>query len=128
MNRSLLAKRSEQLLRYGLIGVLATGAHYSLMALLVKMGLSPLVSTTAGATLGAFVAYAANRKWTFEASHTRARMIRFLLVACFGLILNGFLLVTLLEWLMDSLVFAQLITTGLVFLATFFINLKWSFR
>jgi putative flippase GtrA len=117
----------RQLSRYGLVGLLATSAHYLLMALLVKTGFSPLVSTTSGALLGAFVAYAANRRWTFEAAHTRTRMIRFLLVAGFGLVLNGALLVTIQSLLIESLPIAQVLTTGLVFLATFFINLKWSF-
>ena len=127
MSLSLLRKRTGQLARYGLIGVLATTAHYSLMAFLLSRGLTPLWASTAGAVLGALVAYAANRKFTFQAQHSTVRMVRFLLVAAFGLFLNGFLLVTIQSLLISSIIGAQLLTTGLVFVATFFINLKWSF-
>jgi putative flippase GtrA len=120
-------KRSAQLAQYGVIGAMATAVHYALMAVLIHQGFTALTSTTAGATLGAVVAYIANRKWTFKARHTSRRMVRFLLVASFGLFLNGFLLVTIQYWLISSLIIAQLLTTGLVFLVTFFINLKWSF-
>jgi putative flippase GtrA len=112
---------------YGSVGALATAAHYALMALLLARGLTPLGASTAGAILGAFVAYVANRKFTFQAQHSTARMVRFLLVAALGLFLNGFFLVTIQNWLIGSIIGAQLLTTGLVFVVTFFINLKWSF-
>lgn len=113
--------------RYGLVGVLATAVHYALMAFLLSKDLTSIAASTAGAALGAIVAYLANRKWTFEARHTSAKMLRFLLVALLGLLLNGILLVTIQSWLISSIIGAQLLTTGLVFVATFFINLKWSF-
>jgi len=122
-----LKKRGGQLASYGMIGVLATAAHYLVMATLYTQGFSPLVATSFGASLGALVAYIANRKWTFQASNTTARMIRFGLVALLGLVLNGILLVTIQHWLISSITGAQLLTTGLVFVATYFFNLKWSF-
>jgi len=127
MSHPLLRKRTEQLATYGLVGGLATAAHYILMAFLLSRGLTPLAASTSGAILGAFVAYAANRKFTFQAHHTTTRMVRFLLVAALGLFLNGLFLVTIQNWLISSIIGAQLLTTGLVFLVTFFINLKWSF-
>ena len=122
-----LKKRSGQLASYAIIGVAATAAHYVVMAILYQQGSSPLVASSLGALLGALVAYIANRKWTFQTSHSAARMIRFGLVALLGLLLNGILLVTIQHWLISSIIGAQLLTTGLVFVATFFINLKWSF-
>ena len=127
MSLELARERAAQMARYGAIGALATAAHYALMAALMASGLTPLVSSSAGAVLGAFVAYAANRKFTFRATHSTARMVRFLLVAALGLLLNGFFLVTIHTWLISSIIGAQLLTTALVFVVTFFINLKWSF-
>ena len=127
MKQDLIWKRAGQMTSYGLVGALATAAHYLLMALLLTRGLTALGASTAGAVLGALVAYLANRKFTFHAQHSTTRMVRFIVVATVGLFLNGLLLVTIQSWLISSIIGAQLLTTALVFVATFFINLKWSF-
>jgi len=114
-------------LRYGLFGALATAVHYSLMAGLLANGWFPVSASTAGAAAGALVAYAVNRKWTFDASHSTQRMLRFLAVAALGLLMNAILLATIHDGLIQSIMVAQILTTGLVFVATFLINLKWSF-
>lgn len=123
-----LAGLSAQMARYAVAGFLATATHYALMAILFRQGWYPVSASTAGAAAGAVVAYLVNRKWTFEASHTMARMVRFMAVAALGLLLNATLLVTIHQWLIPSIIGAQLLTTLLVFVATFFINQKWSFR
>ena len=117
----------RQLSLYGLSGVLATSVHYIIMALMMSIALTPVLASTAGAIPGALVAYAANRKWTFKAEHTRKRLLKFILVAILGLVLNGVLLATIHQWLIGSIMAAQLVTTGLVFVTTYFVNLKWSF-
>lgn len=127
MTAASLKKHAGQLMRYGLAGALATAVHYALMAFLVQLGWYPVSASTAGATCGALVAYMANRSWTFEADHSHRRLIRFLAVAAFGLFLNAILLLTIQHWLIQSIIGAQLMTTGLVFVATFWVNLKWSF-
>ena len=112
---------------YGVFGALATAVHYALMAYLLGAGWFPVSASTAGAAVGALVAYAANRKWTFRAAHSSARLLRFMAVAALGLLFNAILLATIHQWLIQSIIGAQLLTTGLVFVATFLINLKWSF-
>ena len=119
--------RFVQLATYGAVGVLATSVHYAVMAALMSIGWLPVASSTAGAVAGALVAYAANRKWTFSAQHTTARMLRFMAVAALGLLMNALMLFLLHRFIFSSVVIAQLLTTGLVFVATFFINLHWSF-
>lgn len=118
---------AEKFFRYGVVGVLATAAHYLLMASLMNIGWLPVSASTAGALLGALVAYGVNRKWTFEASHSTRRMMRFMSVAAMGLLMNAVLLFVIHQWLIGSVIVAQLLTTGLVFVATFLVNLKWSF-
>lgn len=122
-----IRQHTAKFLRYGVVGVLATGAHYLLMATLMNIGWLPVSASTAGAFLGAMVAYGVNRKWTFEASHSARRMMRFMSVAALGLLMNAVLLFVIHQWLIDSVIVAQLLTTGLVFVATFLINLRWSF-
>ena len=116
-----------KLFSYGAIGALATAVHYGIMAGLISNGWFPVSSSTAGAVAGALIAYHANRQWTFGASHSASRMVRFMAVAAFGLLMNAVLLFTIHSWLIPSIIGAQLLTTLLVFMATFTINLKWSF-
>ena len=127
MNTKTNKKVFAQLASYGAIGVLATAVHYLVMASLISHGWFPVSASTAGAIAGAFVAYFANRKWTFEARHTSARMVRFMAVAAPALLMNALFLITIQNWLIPSIIGAQLLTTLLVFLATFFINRRWSF-
>lgn len=121
------SKVFRQLISYGAIGILATCVHYLLMAYLIRLGWFPVSSSTAGAAAGALVAYFANRHWTFATSHSTVRMVRFMAVAALGLLMNAILLMTIQSWLIPSIIGAQLLTTLLVFLASFFVNLKWSF-
>lgn len=116
-----------QLLRYALVGGLATGVHYALMAGLLRSDWLPVAASTSGAVLGALVAYAANRRWTFATEHSAARLLRFMAVAALGVLLNAMLLATIHYWLFQSIIVAQLLTTAGVFVATFLINRNWSF-
>lgn len=127
MTAATLKYRTRQLARYGAFGALATAVHYALMAYLLGAGWFPVSASTTGAAAGALVAYAANRRWTFQAEHSRVRLLRFMAVAALGLLFNAVLLATIHGWLIQSIIGAQLLTTGLVFVATFLINLKWSF-
>ena len=120
-------QRATQIFSYGVAGMAATSAHYTLMAFLYGKGLAPVAASTAGAVFGALVAYLANRKWTFAVRHSRARLLRFLAVAAMGILFNGLLFQAFQNWLISSIIVAQLLTTLLVFVATFYLNLKWSF-
>ncbi|MFT5139122.1 MAG: putative flippase GtrA [Lysobacterales bacterium] len=120
-------KIPSQLLRYAAIGVSATAVHYLIMAVLVNSGWFPVFASTVGAVAGAIVAYIANRRWTFSVNHTTSRMLRFMSVALLGLVMNAVLLMIFQIWFIESIIGAQLLTTLIVFVVTFFINLVWSF-
>ncbi|NND44629.1 MAG: GtrA family protein [Xanthomonadales bacterium] len=127
MSEAGLRTQAAQLIRYALAGGFATAAHYALMALLLHGGWPPVSASTAGAIGGALIAYAINRRWTFRATHSTARWLRFMAVAALAVLLNAILLATIHHWLIQSIMVAQLLTTALVFVATFLINRNWSF-
>jgi putative flippase GtrA len=122
--------RSRTLPRYVLAGGVATASHYLLMTVLVEMQRWPAGrAATAGAALGALVAYRLNQRWVFgdRVVPDRRALPRFLAVAGAGAVLNG-----LLVWLGTALLHlpwlaAQSATTvalvGLAYLA----NRDWSF-
>lgn len=118
---------ARQLLQYAGAGLLATALHYALMAQLISLGWLPVSASTAGAVAGALLAYFMNRKWTFQAGHSRRRLFRFMAVAALGLLFNAVLLSVIYRWLIPSVPIAQVVTTALVFLLTFFINRHFTF-
>lgn len=119
----------KQLARYAGVGVVATAAHYTLMALLVEAGHWPAwLASGAGALLGAQVAFWANRHYTFE--HRGAwwpAWCRFHVTAGAGALL-GMLLVDAGVRAGLHYLLAQAAATVLVMLATFAANRIWAFR
>lgn len=118
-----------QLWRYGLIGVVATGAHYALLAALVegaRMGPGPASAFAAG--VGAVVAYLLNRRYTFGAAAPHRRALpRFLLTATLGAAGNG-----LIVWSASATwgwhyLAAQALATITVLFLTFQLNRRWAF-
>ena len=61
---------ARQMLRFLVVGAIATAAHYSVLISLVELGhVAPVLATTAGYGVGVVVSYTLNRRFTFEASH-----------------------------------------------------------
>ncbi|MES1163779.1 MAG: GtrA family protein, partial [Rhizobacter sp.] len=80
----------QRFIRYSTIGVLATAAHYLVLIACVEWGRWPaFVGSGAGAVIGAQVAYAGNRWFTF--AHTgamRASWPRFQVTALIGALIG----------------------------------------
>lgn len=116
--------------RYALIGGVATATHYALLTLLVEGLQAPAGASAAlGAGAGALVAYAGNRRFTFEtslASHARA-LPRFMAVATLGVVLSGLIV----HWgsvvLGVHYLLAQALATVLVLILGYHVNHRWSF-
>lgn len=117
-----------QLLRYALVGMVATVTHYALLILAVEAGGWPAwPASGAGALLGAQVAYLGNRVLTF--AHDGAVMAswwRFQLTALAAALL-GMATVALLVAYAWHYLLAQAVATVLVMLASYAVNRHWAF-
>lgn len=119
----------RQFFRFAAVGAIGTLAHYACLILLVSgAGISPVVSTSAGALLGALVNYCLNRQYTF-ASTTRHReaLPRFLLMAALGLVLNA-AVVGMLVGLQLHYLAAQIVATGAMLVTNYIVSKTWVFR
>jgi putative flippase GtrA len=117
------------MLNYALIGGLATAVHYVVLVALVELaGTGAGLAAATGATCGALVAYAGNRRFTFasDAAHRRA-LPRFLLVAALGAATSAALVVAGTELLGLHYLLPQVVATVLVLFAGFAINRRWTF-
>ena len=119
----------QRLLRYTLVGAVATAVHYTLLVLGVEIGAWPAWWASGfGAVVGAQVAYLGNRQFTF--AH-RGRLVvswpRFQLTALVGAVL-GMLIVAAAVWLGWHYLVGQVVATLTSLLVTFTINRFWTFR
>jgi putative flippase GtrA len=115
--------------RYTAVGAFATAVHYLVLVLCVEALHAPAwLGSGIGAVVGAQVAYAGNRWFTF--AHRGAIVAswpRFQATALLGALL-GMAVVALGVRLGVHYLAAQVLATGLSLLLTFAINRAWTFR
>jgi len=114
---------------YALVGVLATAVHYLVLVTLVELaGVPAGLAAAAGATAGALAAYAGNRRYTFASNAAHARALpRFLAVAALGAATSAALVFAGTEWLGLHYLIPQAAATGIVLVAGFTLNRRWTF-
>ncbi|NJL08156.1 MAG: GtrA family protein [Methylacidiphilales bacterium] len=126
----MLVRLGRQFAAFSGVGVVATAAHYAVLALLVEAAsLRASLAALIGFTVGGVVSYVLNRRWTFDSARSHAAAVpRFALVAGVAFVLTGLLMEALtvragLHWFA-----AQIITTGIVLIWNFLGNRFWTFR
>ena len=115
--------------RYSAVGAVATAVHYGLLVLCVeRAGWPAYLGSGFGAVVGAQVAYAGNRWFTFgHRGDMRASWPRFQITALLGALL-GMAIVGLGVRLGLYYLIAQVTATLAGLLLTFGINGTWTFR
>jgi putative flippase GtrA len=115
--------------RYGSVGAAATAAHYLTLVLCVELaGWPAYLASGFGAVVGAQLAYAGNRWFTFgHRGAMRASWPRFMLTALLGALL-GMAIVGLGVHLGIHYLIAQALATLASLVLTFAINRAWTFR
>jgi putative flippase GtrA len=115
--------------RYASVGVIATAAHYLTLILCVETaGWPAWLGSGIGAAVGAQVAYAGNRWFTFEhRGDILASWPRFMLTAVLGA-LFGMAIVGIGVRLGVYYLLAQVVATLASMVMTFAINRAWTFR
>jgi putative flippase GtrA len=116
------------LLRYAAVGALATAVHYALLVLAVEALHWPAwLASGGGAVVGAQVAYAGNRWFTFaHRGAVAASWLRFQLTALAGAALGMLIVAGAVRWRLHYLL-GQVLATGTAMLLTYAINRHWTF-
>ena len=111
------------------VGLVAFALHYGLLIALVEaFGVAPVTGALAGYAAGGLVSYALNRNCTFASDrpHVEAGW-RFAAVAVVGLGLTFAVMTALTRRLGVPYLPAQVATTGLVMIWSFWANRLWTF-
>jgi putative flippase GtrA len=119
----------RRFIRYSTVGAFATAVHYLLLVLCVELGRWPAYAASGfGAVVGAQVAYAGNRWFTFaHRGGVGTSWLRFQGTALFGALL-GMAVVAGAVHLGLHYVLAQMVATAASLLLTFAVNRRWTFR
>jgi putative flippase GtrA len=120
---------TPQLLRYGFAGSIGTALQYAMLVGLVQYAHAPAVAaSTAGAIAGAIVNYALNHRWTFASARSHGHALpRFAAVALAGIGINAIVMGAMLSLVGVHYLAAQIVATGVVFVASFLANRAWTF-
>lgn len=123
-----MTARSRPFARYVAVGAVATAAHYLLLAALVEGGGWPApLAAAAGALLGAQLAFAGNRRFTFgHRGPWRPAWWRFQLTALLGAATSA-VVVALGSRLGLHYLLAQMLATLVSMVLTYIVNKRWSF-
>jgi putative flippase GtrA len=118
----------QQLPRYGLVGGVATAAHWALLAVLVeRLGTPAWLGSGCGALLGAQLAFFGNRRYTFgHAGAVWPAWWRFMGTALLGALLGMGIVAAGVAAGLHYLL-AQGLATLASLLLTFAINRAWAF-
>jgi len=111
------------------VGVIAAIVHYGVLIGLVEIARAPVVpATLAGFVAGGIVSYLLNRRHTYESDRPHAEAgWRFALVAGVGFVLTALVMHGLVDRLGAPYLPAQLVTTGVVLVWSFFAHKLFSF-
>jgi putative flippase GtrA len=122
-------KLRDQFLRFALLGLIGSAAHFALMIALVQMlNLNAVLAASAGFVAGGIVNYSLARRYVFDSSSDIARTgSRFFLVAVLGLLWNALLMHGLVNLMGMQYIVAQCLAAGVVVGWNFAMNKWWSF-
>lgn len=111
------------------IGAIGTAGHYlTLIGLVQFLGISPVLASVAGFTVGALINYLLNYKFLFRSrKRHRESMLKFFVVALAGLVLNAMVVSFGVHALYLHYLVAQFLATAIVLIWNFSINRIWTF-
>jgi putative flippase GtrA len=121
---------SYKFVKYGLVGILGTGLHFSVLICLVKLlGCNVVFSSTIGFIIVLIISYFLNKYWTFNSSgHGLQEFIKYAVVSLIGLFLNTIIIYVCTYILELNYIIGQFCVVFIVPISNYFFNSMWSFK
>jgi len=119
------------MVRFGLVGIFATGIHYCVAVALMTAKILPLVANVGAFAIAFLVSFTGHYFWSFAVARTgvggRRALVRFLTVSLVGFTLNEALFASLLQWTPLHPHLGLLVVLFLVAGLTFVSSRFWAF-
>lgn len=118
-----------QLARFGVVGIAAMAVHWCVVALIVPLGIAPLLANIIGFATAFNVSYLGHRNWTFASSAGHSTTLaRFVGVSITSFLLNEAMYSLLLRFTALDYRAALFIVLIAVAALTFVLSRYWAFR
>lgn len=120
-----------KLFLYGIIGLVGTLIHFSVLVLLVELfHLEPVLSSSIGFIVTVIVSFYLNRRFTFrtKSNQTTVTFIKYTVVSCSGFILNSVIMYGAVHILSLHYSIAQAIVVAVLPISNFLLNNYWTFK
>lgn len=118
-------------IRFGLVGILATVLDFSTYFVLVSYRLAnPEVANVFAFLLALFCTFPIHQRWTFaaESQGLRKQLIKYFIVGIGGVIISTIFIYLMTSFYGWSSVIAKILAVGLTFIWNFNVNKWWTFR
>lgn len=128
MEMLITALHGRRFVKFGLVGGLATLAHYTVMFAGLVFWQAPVVWSFVGACTGAIVGYVLNYTYTFESSLPHIQTTwRYALITALSIIANTAIFFVLSQLASLYTLPAQLLSTLIVFAGNYWLHKKVTF-
>jgi len=119
-----------QLVKFGLVGLLATIVHGLIALTLIRFNFSPLIANPIGFLVAFQVSYFGHSRWSFRSNTPRrlSHQGKFFFVSISGLLCSQGLLYGLLKLTVLSESVSLIIALGISAGFTFLLSRQWAFR
>lgn len=118
-----------ELVRFGVVGIAAMATHWGVVALLVPLGMQPLLANVIGFCIAFNVSFFGHHHWTFaSADNQKNTFKRFAGVAILGFITNEAMYALLLKFTQLDYRVALFIVLIAVAGMTYLLSRFWAFR
>jgi putative flippase GtrA len=120
-----------KVLRYGIVGVIGTVTHFSVLVILVELfNQSALLSSSIGFIVTVLISFVLNSKYTFKQGkdHNHIKFMKYAIVSCTGFLLNYVMMYTFVEILSFHYSIAQGFVVIVLPISNFLLNNYWTFK
>ncbi len=118
-----------ELVRFGVVGVAAMATHWSIVALVVPLGITPLLANVIAFCIAFNVSFFGHHHWTFTSDDSQKNTLkRFLGVALLGFLINEAMYSLLLTFTALDYRIALFIVLASVAVLTYLLSRFWAFR
>ncbi|MFT3930460.1 MAG: GtrA family protein [Spongiibacteraceae bacterium] len=118
-----------ELIRFGIVGIAAMATHWCVVALLVPLGMQPLLANVIAFCIAFNISFFGHHHWTFASTESqKSTLKRFMGVALLGFISNECLYALLLRFTALDYRIALLIVLIAVAAMTYLLSRLWAFR